>query len=198
MFAQASLSSFLLWFKDSDTPKTPNPKNDSLQENDINRFTNAIAQIKDFYVQPISDKKLLEDAIRGMLSGLDPHSEYLDEDAYKTLLMTTTGEFGGLGIEVTGEFGVFKVIIPIDDTPASKAGIKSGDYIVAIDGKLVNEMTFNEAVDKMRGKKGSLVTLNYIRKGEKIPLSFKLTREIIHIASVKSKMLAQWLWLYSY
>lgn len=165
-------------------------KADALQETDISRFTNAIAQIKDFYVQPIGDKKLLEDAIRGMLSGLDPHSEYLDKEAYKTLLMTTSGAFGGLGIEVTGEYGVLKVISPIDDTPASKAGIKSGDYIVSIDGKLVNEMTLNEAVDHMRGKKGTPVTLAVIRKGNKTPLNFKLVRDEIRISSVKSYMLS--------
>ncbi|MHB1948649.1 MAG: S41 family peptidase [Gammaproteobacteria bacterium] len=176
-------------FKEEPAIKPAPTKSDNLQESDINRFTNAIAQIKDYYVQPISDRKLLEDAIRGMLSGLDPHSEYLDEDSYKTLLMTTTGEFGGLGIEVTGEFGVLKVISPIDDTPAQKAGIKSGDYIVAIDNKLVNEMTLNEAVDKMRGKKGTPVTLTIIRKGDKNPLNFKLTRDVIKIASVKSNML---------
>lgn len=170
---------------------TPDAKNkpDSLQETDVSRFTNAITQIKDFYVQPIGDKKLLEDAIRGMLTGLDPHSEYLDEDSYKTLLMTTSGAFGGLGIEVTGEFGVLKVISPIDDTPAAKAGIKPGDYIVAINNKLVNEMTLNEAVEKMRGKKGTLVTLTVLRKGQKVPLTFKLTRDEIRIVSVKSKML---------
>lgn len=171
-------------------PTSTDGKNkDSLQENDVSRFTNAISQIKDYYVQPIGDKKLLEDAIRGMLSGLDPHSEYLDEDSYKTLLMTTSGAFGGLGIEVTGEYGVLKVISPIDDTPASKAGIKSGDYIVAINNKLVNEMTLNEAVDKMRGKKGSPVTLTILRKGQKAPMNFKLIRDDIHISSVKSKML---------
>lgn len=164
-------------------------KNQPLEEMDIQRFTNAITEIKDFYVQSISDKKLLEDAIRGMLTGLDPHSEYLDEDSYKTLLMSTTGEFGGLGIEVTSEFGVLKVISPIDDTPAMKAGIKAGDYIVAIDGKLVNEMTLREAVDKMRGKKGTPITLTIIRKGEKSPLAIKLTRDIIQIVSVKSKTL---------
>lgn len=164
-------------------------KSQPLDETDINRFTSAISEIKDFYVQSISDKKLLEDAIRGMLSGLDPHSEYLDEDSYKTLMMTTNGEFGGLGIEVTGEYGVLKVISPIDDTPASKAGIKASDYIVAIDGKLVNEMTLQEAVDAMRGKKGSAVALTIIRKGEKNPMVFKLSRDTIHIASVKSKML---------
>lgn len=172
------------------SPLTAPPvKTENLQENDINRFTNAIAQIKDFYVQPISDKKLLEDAIRGMLSGLDPHSEYLDEDSYKTLLMTTSGEFGGLGIEVTGEYGVLKVISPIDDTPAAKAGIKSGDYIVAIDSKLVNEMTLNEAIEAMRGKKGSSVKLTVIRKGDKSPLNFDLTRDTIRIASVKGDLL---------
>lgn len=172
------------------TKSTINSKtNDALQENDITRFTNAISEIKDYYVQPINDKKLLEDAIRGMLTGLDPHSEYLDEDSYKTLLMTTNGEFGGLGIEVTGEFGVLKVISPIDDTPAAKAGIKSGDYIVAIDGRLVNEMSLNEAVDKMRGKKGSPVTLTVLRKGNKEPINFKLMRDIIHISSVKSNMM---------
>lgn len=160
-----------------------------LDETDINRFTSAISEIKDFYVQSISDKKLLEDAIRGMLSGLDPHSEYLDENSYKTLLMTTNGEFGGLGIEVTGEYGVLKVISPIDDTPASKAGIKANDYIVAIDGKLVNEMTLQEAVDAMRGKKGSQVALTIIRKGSKTPINYKLTRDTIRIVSVKSKML---------
>jgi carboxyl-terminal processing protease len=164
-------------------------KAQGLDETDINRFTNAISEIKDFYVQTISDKKLLEDAIRGMLSGLDPHSEYLDEDSYKTLLMTTNGEFGGLGIEVTGEYGVLKVISPIDDTPAFKAGVKANDYIVAIDGKLVNEMTLQEAVDAMRGKKGSQVSLTVIRKGEKNPLNFKLIRDTIRIVSVKSKML---------
>lgn len=163
---------------------------DTLQKGDIDRFTNAISQIKDFYVQPINDKKLLEDAIRGMLSGLDPHSEYLDENSYKTLLMSTSGSFGGLGVEVTGEFGVLKVVSPIDDTPAAKAGIKPGDYIVAINGKLVNEMTMNEAVDNMRGKQGTEVTLTVLRKGEKKPLTFKLQRQMIKITSIKSNMLS--------
>jgi carboxyl-terminal processing protease len=169
-------------------------KNDSqdkgpVSDDDINRFTNTIVLIKDFYVQPIGDKALLDNAIRGMVSGLDPHSEYLDGDAYNTLLMTTSGEFGGIGIEVTPEFGILKIISPMDDTPAAKAGIKPGDYIVAIDGKLVSEMSLQDAVDKMRGKSGSVVALTILRKGEKAPLTFKLTREVIHIASVKSKML---------
>ncbi|MBI2251373.1 MAG: S41 family peptidase [Armatimonadetes bacterium] len=161
-----------------------------MQEEDINRFTAAISQIKDYYVQTTNDKKLLEDAIRGMLNGLDPHSEYLDKEAYKTLLVSTSGAFAGLGVEVTGEFGVLKVISPIDDTPASKAGIKSGDYIVAINNKLVDEMTLNEAVDAMRGKKDTQVNLTIIRKGAKDPIHFKLTRDIIKLVSVKGKMVA--------
>lgn len=166
-------------------------KNQTANDDDINRFSNTIVLIKDFYVQKVGDKTLLDDAIRGMVSGLDPHSEYLDNDAYKTLLMTTSGEFGGVGIEVTPEYGILKIVSPIDDTPASKAGIKAGDYIVAIDGKLVSEMSLQDAVDKMRGKAGSSVVLTVLRKGEKVPLTFKLTRQIIHIASVKSKLLDQ-------
>ncbi len=170
---------------------TAKPSDDKAQvsDDDINRFTNTIVLIKDFYVQPTGDKNLLDDAIRGMVGGLDPHSEYLDKEAYKTLLMTTSGEFGGVGIEITPEFGILKIIAPMDDTPASKAGIKAGDYIVAIDGKLVSEMNLQDSVEKMRGKAGSPVVLTVLRKGEKQPITFKLTREIIKIASVKSKML---------
>jgi carboxyl-terminal processing protease len=105
--------------------------------------------------------------------------------------MTTSGEFGGVGIEITPEFGILKVVSPIDDTPAAKAGVKAGDYIVAIDGKLVSEMSLQDAVDKMRGKPNSLVILTVLRKGEKTPITFKLNRQIVHIASVKSKMLAR-------
>lgn len=164
-------------------------KTQAVSDDDINRFTNTIVLIKDFYVQPTGDKTLLNDAIRGMVSGLDPHSEYLDGEAYKTLLMTTSGEFGGVGIEVTPEYGILKIVSPMDDTPAAKAGIKASDYIVAIDGKLVSEMTLQDAVDKMRGKAGTPVVLTVLRKGEKVPLTFKLNREMIRIASVKSKML---------
>jgi carboxyl-terminal processing protease len=168
---------------------SPTEKSQTVSDDDINRFTNTIILIKDFYVQPIGDKALLNDAIRGMASGLDPHSEYLDGEAYKTLLMTTSGAFGGVGIEITPEYGILKIITPLDDTPAAKAGIKASDYIVAIDGKLVSEMSLQDAVEKMRGKAGSQVVLTILRKGEKSPLTFKLQREIIHIASVKSRML---------
>lgn len=173
----------------ADTDKNVTEKSLKANDDDINRFTNTIVLIKDFYVQPVGDRTLLDDAIRGMVSGLDPHSEYLDKDAYKTLLMTTSGEFGGVGIEVTPEYGILKIVAPMDDTPSARAGIKAGDYIVAIDGKLVSEMTLQDAVDKMRGKAGTPVLLTILRKGEKVPLNFKLTREVIHIASIKSRML---------
>ncbi|OGT58336.1 MAG: hypothetical protein A3F14_03460 [Gammaproteobacteria bacterium RIFCSPHIGHO2_12_FULL_43_28] len=163
--------------------------NEAIKDEDIDRFTNTIVLIKDFYVQKTPDQDLLNNAIRGMVSGLDPHSEYLENDAYKTLLMTTSGEFGGVGIEVTPEYGILKIVSPMDGTPAEKAGIKAGDYVVAIDGKLVSEMTLQDAVKLMRGKPGSQIILTVLRKGEKLPLTFKLKREIIRIASVKSKML---------
>lgn len=164
-------------------------KTQTVGDDDISRFTNTIVLIKDFYVESIGDRVLLDDAIRGMVSGLDPHSEYLDGEAYKTLLMTTSGEFGGVGIEVTPEYGILKIVAPMDDTPAAKAGIKASDYIVAIDGKLVSEMTLQEAIEKMRGQSGSQVILTVLRKGEKLPLTFKLKREVIRIASVKTRML---------
>src|SRR3990167_10233576 len=111
-----------------ESPNATDPANQNAGENrtdaDINRFTNTIGLIKDFYVQKVGDRNLLDDAIRGMVGGLDPHSEYLDKEAYKSLLMATSGEFGGIGIEVTPEYGILKVVTPIDDTPASKAGIK--------------------------------------------------------------------------
>ncbi|MES2217197.1 MAG: S41 family peptidase [Pseudomonadota bacterium] len=161
----------------------------SSSEDNINRFIDTIAVIKKEYALKVDDKKLLENAIRGMVGNLDPHSEYLDEDAYKSLITSTTGEFGGLGIEVTSEYGVLKVISPIDDTPASRAGIKSGDYIVALNGNPVNEMTADQAITTMRGPKGSQVNMTIIRKGIKDPIKFNLTRAMIHIDSVKSKLL---------
>ncbi len=164
-------------------------KDATLQQNDVTRFTNAIALINEFYVKPVNEQKLLENAIRGIVAGLDPHSEYLDSDAYKTLLMETSGEFGGIGIEVTSEYDVLKVISPIDDTPAAKAGVKSGDYIVAINNKLVSNMSLNDAVNEIHGPKGTKILLTVLRKGESKPFKYDLTRDTIHIDTVKSKML---------
>lgn len=175
----------------STSTATPGASDDKqvMQENDVSRFTNTIALINEFYVKPIDEKKLLEDAIRGIVSGLDPHSEYLDADSYRALMMETSGEFGGIGIEVTSEYDVLKVISPVDGTPAARAGIKPGDYIVAINDKMVNNMSLQEAVGDIHGKKGSTITLTVLRKGEDKPLKFSLVRDMIRIDAVKSKML---------
>lgn len=156
---------------------------------DVQRFSTAISEIKKYYVKPITDKELFDNAIRGMLSGLDPHSSYLNEDDFNELQTTTNGEFGGLGIEVTMEEGVVKVITPLVDTPAGKSGIKSGDYIIKLGDKSVQGLSLQEAVNLMRGKIGSQIDLTILRKGEKKPLHFALMREKILIKSVQSKLL---------
>ena len=156
---------------------------------DVQRFSNALSEIKKYYVKPISDKELFDNAIRGMLSGLDPHSSYLDEEDFKELQTATDGEFGGLGIEVTMEDGVVKVVTPLVDTPAFKAGIKSGDYIIKLGSKSVQGIELKDAVNLMRGKPGSSIELTILRKGETKPLNFTLEREKIQIKSVKSKLL---------
>ena len=156
---------------------------------DVQRFSTAISQIKKYYVKSTDDKKLFDNAIQGMLSGLDPHSAYLDEEAFKELQASTSGEFGGLGIEVTMEDGVVKVITPLDDTPAYKAGIKAGDYIVKLGKKPVQGLSLKEAVKLMRGKKGSTLDITVYRKGAKKPLTFTIVRDVIAVKSVKSKLL---------
>lgn len=157
---------------------------------DVQRFSNAIGEIKKYYVKPTDDKELFDNAIRGMLAGLDPHSSYLDEEEFKELQTSTSGEFGGLGIEVTMEEGVVKVITPLVDTPAFKAGIKSGDYIIKLGKESVQGISLKDAVNLMRGKAGSTIELTVLRKGESKPLTFNLVREVIQIKSVKSKLLS--------
>ena len=155
---------------------------------EMRAFTDVFGKIKSDYVEPVSDKKLITEAINGMLSGLDPHSAYLDAEAFKDLQISTQGEFGGLGIEVGMEDGLVKVVSPIEDTPAYHAGIKSGDLIFKLDDALVKGMTLNDAVKRMRGKPGSKITLTVLRKGESKPLSFVITRAVIKTQSVKSKL----------
>lgn len=156
---------------------------------DVERFSRAISLIKKFYVKETQDKSLFDNAIRGMLSGLDPHSAYLDENDFIELQSMTNGEFGGLGIEVTIEDGILRVISPLVDTPAFKAGIKTGDYIIKIDKKYVQGLELKDAVSMMRGKPGSPIKLTVIRKGTNKPLIFSLTREKIEIKSVKERLL---------
>jgi len=163
----------------------------SLPFEELRTFTEIFGRIKNDYVEPVADKKLLEYAIRGMLSGLDPHSTYLDVDQYKELKVGTTGQFGGLGIEVTMENGFVKVVSPIDDTPAQRAGMKSGDLIIRLDEKPVKGMTLTDAVKIMRGKPGSNITLTVVREGEDAPLKITITRDIIKVKSVRNRTLEE-------
>lgn len=156
---------------------------------ELRTFTEVFGRIKRDYVETVTDKKLLEGAIRGMLSELDPHSAYLQGEEFKELKEGTTGQFGGLGIEVTMENGFVKVVAPIDDTPAQRAGIQAGDLVVKLDEKPVKGMTLMDAVKIMRGEPGSEIELTVIREGEDSPLKIKLTRAIIKVKSVKSRML---------
>ncbi|MFT5425568.1 MAG: carboxyl-terminal processing protease [Gammaproteobacteria bacterium] len=165
------------------------PEIEALPLDELRTFTEIFAKIKSDYVEPVDDKELLENAVRGMLEGLDPHSAYLDGDSYSDLREGTTGEFGGLGIEVGMENGFIKVISPIDDTPAQKAGIKAGDLIIKLDEKHVKGMSLNDAVEIMRGKPGEKIILTIIRENEEKPLVFSLIRDIIKAKSVKFKTL---------
>jgi carboxyl-terminal processing protease len=165
------------------------PEAVTLPYEELRTFTEVFGRIKRDYVEPVSDKKLLEDAIKGMLSGLDPHSAYLDMEQYKDLREGTMGQFGGLGIEVTMENGFVKVVSPIDDTPAQRAGMMAGDLIVRLDEKPVKGMTLADAVKLMRGKPGDDILLTVIREGEEAPLKISITRAIIKVKSVKNKML---------
>jgi carboxyl-terminal processing protease len=153
----------------------------------LNLFGDVFEKIRNDYVEKPDEKKLVEAAINGMLSSLDPHSSYMDADAYREMQRSTKGEFGGLGIEVTEEDGLIKVVSPIDDTPASKAGLMSGDIIAGIDGDSTQSMTLDQAVDKMRGPIGSAVTLKIARgAGPKKELKdYKITRAIIEVQSVR-------------
>ena len=156
---------------------------------ELRAFTDVFARIKNDYVEPVEDKKLITEAINGMLTGLDPHSAYLDAEGFKDLQVGTQGEFGGLGIEVGMEDGFVKVVSPIEDTPAFKAGVKPGDLIVKLDDTPVKGMTLNDAVKRMRGKPGSAIKLTIARKGVDKPIVLTLTRAVIKIRSVKSKLL---------
>ena len=175
----------LKMFADTET----DPAKPGIPMEDVQRFSDAISDIKKYYVKPISDKELFDNAIRGMLSGLDPHSGYLDEKDYQELQTSTNGEFGGLGIEVTMEDGIIKVVTPLVDTPAFKAGIKPGDYIIKLGDKSVEGLELKDAVELMRGKAGSPIELTVLRKGANKPLTYTLLREKIQIKSVKSKLL---------
>src|SRR5713101_6768397 len=160
-----------------------------LPVDELRAFAEVFGAIKSSYVEPVEDKKLITEAISGMLTGLDPHSAYLDQDAFRELQVGTQGQFGGLGIEVGMEEGFVKVVSPIEDTPAFRAGLKPGDFIIKIDDTSVKGMNLNEAVKRMRGKPRTTIRLTIMRKGEAKPFEVTLTRDVIRVQSVKSKLI---------
>jgi len=161
----------------------------SLPIEELRQFADVYGAIKGNYVEPVEDKKLITEAISGMLTGLDPHSAYLDADAFKELQVGTQGEFGGLGLEVGTEDGFVRVVAPIEGTPAERAGVKAGDLIIKIDEKATKGLALNEAVKLMRGKPKSSVTLTLSRKGETRPIVVQLVRDVIRVQSVRSKVI---------
>ena len=162
---------------------------ETLPLDDLRTFTEVFAKIKNDYVEPVDDKTLLENAIRGMLSGLDPHSAYLIPDDYQDLQAGTSGEFGGLGIEVGMEDGFVKVIAPIDDTPAQRAGVEAGDLIIRLDDVPVKGMALSDAVKVMRGRPGTDIVLTIVREGTDRPIRITITRDVIRVTSVRSRPL---------
>jgi len=173
----------------SQTPPPAEVKGEDVPLEKIRALVEILHKIKNDYVEEVSDDQLLEDAMKGMLAGLDPHSNYLDGKAYEGLQEGTTGEFGGLGIEVGVEDGFIKVIAPIDDTPAARAGIQAGDLIIRLDDTPVKGIGLNEAVKRMRGKAGSPIEITIVREGEEKPLNITIVRDVIKIRSVKSRFL---------
>lgn len=163
---------------------------EALPVDEIRTFAEVFTKVKKDYVEELGDAGMLESAVKGLLEGLDPHSSYLDEQAYLALQEGTTGQFGGLGIEVGMEDGFIKVISPIDDTPAQQAGIQAGDLIIRLDETPVKGLSLSEAVSRMRGEPGTDITLTIVREGEEKPLKIAITRDLIKVRSVKSRTLA--------
>ncbi|MCT7360447.1 S41 family peptidase [Thalassolituus pacificus] len=175
---------------DASTSETVQRPQGQLPLQELRNFTEIFERIRTAYVEEVDDKTLLEYAINGMLTSLDPHSAYLQPEAFSDLQENTSGKFGGLGIEVGLEDGLILVVTPIDDTPAQKAGIRAGDLIVSLDGEAVMGMNLNDAVERMRGAPGSEITLEIRRKNEKELLTFTLARAEIKVASVRTEMLS--------
>ena len=156
----------------------------------LQKFSQVMEMVRRAYVEELSDEKLIDGALSGMLSSLDPHSTYLDKEMYKQMNVDTKGEFGGLGIEISSAEGGILIVAPIEDTPADRAGIKAGDLIIKIDNELARDMSLPESVKKMRGKPGTSIVLTIFRKGESAPLEIKIVRDIIKVKSVKGDILA--------
>ncbi len=163
-------------------------KESRLPLEELRHFTQTFERIRQEYIEEVDDKKLLEMSIKGLLNSLDPHSIYLDEQAFSLLEEHSSGEFGGLGVEISLEKGAIRVISPIDGTPAYRAGILPGDLIIKLDSNAVKNMTFGEAIEAMRGPKGSTLLLTIVRERENAPIEISIERDIIHVNSVRSEI----------
>lgn len=186
--AVAGLSGFGFWLADADLA-VREPEHGSLSWEEARLFAEVMERVKEDYVQPVDDTELLESAIRGMVSGLDPHSEFLDREEYRDIRISTSGQYSGVGIEVSMEDSRLTVIAPIDNTPANRAGIRSGDTILSVDGVPVNPDRLHEAIERMRGRAGTRVSLTIGRDSVDEPLRFNMTRENIRVASVRHELL---------
>ena len=176
-------------FLHSSRERTPSHSTQPIPKAEIHRLVDTIVAIQRYYIKDVSDKTLFNNAIAGMVTRLDPHSTFLNKEDLKDLQTTVSGEFVGIGIELTTDRGMLRVISPLDGTPAARAGIKPGDLIVKVDDKLIQDMTLREAINHIKGKAGTKVTLTIIRKSESKPLILTLTRAKVKIKSVTSKML---------
>src|SRR5689334_24354446 len=154
----------------------------------LNLFGDVFERVRADYVEKPDDAKLIESAINGMLAGLDPHSSYMDPKSFRDMQVQTRGEFGGLGIEVTMEDGLIKVVAPIDETPAAKAGVMANDLITKLDDEQVQGLTLNQAVEKMRGPVNTKIKLTIMRKGQDKPVEVSITRDVIRVRSVRSRL----------
>jgi carboxyl-terminal processing protease len=175
---------------ETETETLPTPEDNArLPLKDLRLFAEIFNSIRTSYVEDVDDTTLLKNAIKGMLSGLDPHSAYLDSKVFEELQINTSGEFGGLGIEVQMDNGFVRVVTPIDETPASRAGLKAGDLIMKLDDKPVKGMSLDDAINLMRGEPGSDIILTVLREGEEQPLEFTITRDVIKVTSVRHRWL---------
>jgi len=195
-FRTSTVLAAALWLgaavaQDQDNATDNQELDNTLPLDELQVFAEVFGKIKSEYVDEASDVDLLRDAIRGMLSGLDPHSTFLEPEAFKEIRISTEGKFGGLGIEVTTEGGLIKVVTPIDGTPAADADIRPGDIIVMIDGKPVRGMDLRDAVDSMRGEPGTRIVLSISRQGMAEPIEVPLVRAVIKVASVRGQLLEQ-------
>lgn len=186
--AVAGASALGLWLADGELP-VREPDHGSLSWEQAQLFAEVMERVKEDYVQPVDDRELLESAIRGMVSGLDPHSEFLDREEYRDIRISTSGHYSGVGIEVATEDSRLTVIAPIDNTPAQRAGIRSGDTILSVDGVPVDPDRLHDAIERMRGRAGTRVSLTIGRESVEEPLRFRMMRENIQVASVRHELL---------